>query len=106
MSKIIKIRIHQGLPTKIVKDQKLLKAICVFYGLKYLYTGGIILNISKRYKEISKKLKISETNLKNKVKCAFLQHIKNSIDFEPQEDTKEIFEIIPKTKKTYNKVKL
>jgi DNA-binding Lrp family transcriptional regulator len=68
LSKIIKIRIHQGLPTKIVKDQKLLKAICVFYGLKYLYTGGIILNISKRYKEISKKLEISETNLRSKVK--------------------------------------
>ena len=44
--------------------------------------------------------------LKNKVKCAFLQHFKNSIDFEPQEDTKEIFEIIPKPKKIYNKVKL
>jgi DNA-binding Lrp family transcriptional regulator len=68
LSKIIKIRIHQGLPTKIVKDQKLLKAICVFYGLKYLYTGGIILNISKRYEEISKKLEISETNLRSKIK--------------------------------------
>lgn len=68
MSKITKIRIHQGLPTKIVKDQKLLKAICVFYGLKYLYTGGIILNISKRYKEISNNLEISETNLRSKIK--------------------------------------
>jgi hypothetical protein len=36
--------------------------------LKYLYTGGIILNISKRYEEISKKLEISETNLRSKIK--------------------------------------
>ena len=50
--------------------------------------------------------------LKNKVKYAFLEYFKNSIDFEPQEDTKkieeieEMFEIIPKPKKRYNKVKL
>jgi len=40
----------------------------VFYSLKYLYAGGIILNISKRYKEISTILEISETNLRNKTK--------------------------------------
>lgn len=68
LSKTIKIRINSGLPTKIVKDQKLLKAFCVFYSLKYLYSGGIILNISKRYQELSKKLQISETNLRSKVK--------------------------------------
>jgi len=50
--------------------------------------------------------------LKNKVKYAFLEYFKNSIDFEPQEETKkieeieEMFEIIPKPKKRYNKVKL
>lgn len=42
--------------------------MCVFYSLKYLYSGGIILNITKRYKEISKRLEISETNLRDKIK--------------------------------------
>jgi len=47
--------------------------------------------------------------LKNKVKCAFLEYFKNSIDFEEEKAEtvmEEIFEIIPKLKKKYNKVKL
>ena len=44
--------------------------------------------------------------LKNKVKCAFLDHFKNSIDFEPHPESIDMFDIIPKPKKRYNKVKL
>ena len=97
MSRIIKIRIHQGFPTKIVKDQKLLKAICVFYGLKYLYTGGIILNISKRYKEISKKLEISETNLRSKIKylidIGLITRENNNLTFAGFDKIKKIFNL-------------
>jgi hypothetical protein len=97
LSKIIKIRIHQGFPTKIVKDQKLLKAICVFYVLKYLYTGGIILNISKRYKEISKKLEISETNLRSKIKylieLGLITRENNNLTFAGFNKIKKIFNL-------------
>lgn len=68
LSNNVKIKIIQGLSSKIVKDTRLLKSMCVFYSLKYLYTGGIILNISKRYPEIAEKLSISETNLRSKIK--------------------------------------
>jgi hypothetical protein len=48
--------------------------------------------------------------LKNKVKYAFLDYFKNSIDFVEEREEKvereEIFYIIPKPKKRYNKVKL
>lgn len=39
----------------------------VFYSLKYLYSGGIILNITKRYSELAKILGISESNLRSKL---------------------------------------
>lgn len=62
------IRIHRELPAKIVDNSKLLKALAVFYGLKFIYVGGIIINMTGRYKEISDKLKISPNNLRSKIK--------------------------------------
>jgi predicted transcriptional regulator len=57
----------------------------MFYSLKYLYSGGIILNISKRYKEISKTLEISESNLRNKIKflieLGFITKDNNNLSF-------------------------
>lgn len=61
------IRIHKSLLTKLSQDNKWLKAMSVFYSLKYMYSGGIILNITKRYSEIAKFLGISETNLRSKI---------------------------------------
>lgn len=51
-----------------MEDARWLKPMCVFYSLKTLYQGGIILNISKRYGELADRLDISETNLRSKVK--------------------------------------
>ena len=66
MSNIIKI--HKGFQKKLLRNNQFLKGMCVFYSLKYMYSGGIILNIKKRHKEIAQKLEISETNLRSKIK--------------------------------------
>jgi hypothetical protein len=62
------IKINKSLVSLVSRDRQWIKALSVFYSMKYLYTGGIILNISKRYCEISEKLDISESNLRSKVK--------------------------------------
>jgi DNA-binding Lrp family transcriptional regulator len=62
------IKIHRELPAKIATDSGLLKAMAVFYGLKFLYVGGIIVNITGRYSEISGRLGISPNNLRGKIK--------------------------------------
>lgn len=62
------IKINRGLVTLLAKDNHWLKAMSVFYSLKFLYSGGIILDISKRYGFFANKLGISESNLRAKVK--------------------------------------
>lgn len=62
------IRIHKELPSKIVENPRLIKAFAVFYGLKFIYVGGIIINITGRYDEIASKLGISQNNLRGKIK--------------------------------------
>lgn len=66
MSKTIKI--NKNLATLLAKDNQWLKALSVFYPLKFIYEGGVILNVSRRYSELSKFLEISESNLRNKIK--------------------------------------
>lgn len=62
------IRIHKELPSRIVDNPKLIKAFAVFYGLKFIYVGGIIINITGRYEEIADRLGISPNNLRGKIK--------------------------------------
>lgn len=62
------IRINKAVPEKISNDNGLLKAMAVFYSIKFLYRGGIIKNLTSRYGEISRMIGISPNNLRNKIK--------------------------------------
>jgi len=97
------IKINRSLVSLVSRDQQWIKALSVFYSLKFLYTGGIILNISKRYGEISEKLEISETNLRSKVKFlikeGLIERKSNNLIFIGFNKVKEKFKI--KTHKNF-----
>lgn len=48
------ISIPKGLPNAIINDNKLFKAIVMYYKLKSLYKSGVIKQYTKRYSEIAK----------------------------------------------------
>lgn len=97
------IKINKNLATLLAKDNQWLKALSVFYPLKFLYSGGIILNISKRYGEISSILDISESNLRKKIRFlkdqGFIEHKNNNLVFVSFDKIKTKFEI--KTHKSH-----
>lgn len=97
------IKINRGLVTSLAKDNHWLKAMSVFYSLKFLYSGGIILDISKRYSFFAKKLNISESNLRAKVKFliqnGLIEKKNNNLYFLSFNKIKEKFKI--KTFKNY-----
>ena len=62
------ISIPRGLPTSICRSTRTTKAITVFYQLKALYTGGVVLNMRRRYREVADTLAISESKLRSYVK--------------------------------------
>lgn len=97
------IKINKSLVSIVSRDRQWIKALSVFYSMKYLYTGGIILNISKRYCEISEKLDISESNLRSKVKFlikeGLIQREYNNLTFIGFNKIKEKFKI--KTHKSF-----
>lgn len=62
------IKINKSVPESISKDSSMLKAMAVFYSMKFLYKGGIIKNITGRYDEIAGAIGISGNNLRQKVK--------------------------------------
>lgn len=97
------IKINRGLTTLLAKDNTWLKALSVFYSLKFYYKGGIILNISKRYNFFADELKISETNLRSKIKFlidnGLIERRNNCLIFVSFNKIKEKFKI--KTTKYY-----
>lgn len=97
------IKINRGLTTLLAKDNTWLKALSVFYALKFYYKGGIILNISKRYSFFADELKISETNLRAKIKFlidnGLIERKNNCLYFVSFNKIKEKFKI--KTTKFY-----
>jgi len=97
------IKINRGLVTILAKDNQWLKAISVFYSLKFLYSGGIILDITKRYSFFANKLGISESNLRSKVKFliknGLIEKKNNNLYFSSFNKIKEKFKI--KTQKGY-----
>lgn len=97
------IKINKGLTTLLAKDNTWLKALSVFYALKFYYKGGIILNISKRYKFFSGELGISESNLRSKIKFlidqGLIERKNNNLIFSSFNKIKEKFKI--KTTKYY-----
>lgn len=62
------ISIPKGLPSVIVKDNKELKMLVVYYQLKSLYVGGIIHNYTKKYDIIAENFNISNSKLRNYIK--------------------------------------
>src|SRR5688572_11362852 len=58
------ISVPKGLPTKIMGDNRLFRAICIFYKLKSLYKSGNIRKYRKRYGELSKYVGCCESNLR------------------------------------------
>ncbi len=47
------ISVPNGLPRAIINDNKLFKAVVMFYKLKSLYKSGVIKNYTRRYREIA-----------------------------------------------------
>lgn len=47
------ISVPKGLPRVLINNNKLIKAIVVYYKLKSLYKSGVIKNYTKRYKELA-----------------------------------------------------
>jgi hypothetical protein len=68
MIKVPYISVPKGLPSAIVQDNKLLKAVCVFYQLKSLYIGGIIHDYTKKYVEIANTFGYSDRKLRTYLK--------------------------------------
>jgi hypothetical protein len=62
------ISIPRGLPTYICKDNSLLKTTTVFYQLKSLYKGGVIINYTSRYSDIANEFNISVSKLRNYIR--------------------------------------
>lgn len=61
----MKVSIPVGLLTKAQAD---IKPIVVYYQLKSLYVGGVILNYRSRYQELADAFEISSSNLRGKIK--------------------------------------
>jgi hypothetical protein len=68
MIKVPYISVPKGLPSAIVQDTKLLKAVCIFYQLKSLYVGGIIHDYTKKYVDIASTFGYSDRKLRTYIK--------------------------------------
>lgn len=67
------ISLPKGLPTKLVRSTRELKAVCVLYQLKSLYVGGYICQFGKQAKAIATRFGYSERKLRTYV--ALLQQL-------------------------------
>lgn len=63
------IKINKELPGRVLHDNELFKSCVIFVHLKSFYRYPVIKNYRKRWKEISKKLGVSETKLRIYIGC-------------------------------------
>jgi len=74
------VSIPKGLSSAIIKDDELFRNIVIFYKLKSLYVGGIILQYKSRYEELRKKI-TQHYDSSDKIKCISESTLRKSISY-------------------------
>ena len=97
------IRIYKSLSQKIVHDSNTIKLIALFSQLKSMYVGGIILNYTSRYKQLTAVLDISESTLRKRINqlttMGLIKKEGKHISFIAHKKIKELFDLSPKLRK-------
>lgn len=79
------VSVPKGLSSAIIKDDELFRNIVIFYKLKSLYVGGIILNYKSRYEELRNKI-TQHYDSSDKIKCISESTLRKSISYLKKEN--------------------